>query len=757
MPFEHPPHRVNLVLGQQLRLDFGDADLLRDRLGDRAVVPGEHHEVLDAHRPQRREHFAHAGPRAIREADHAEKAFVLRDRDHRLRRLLDRRRGRGDLGRRSQPSFSAIEEPQASRPHHPPIDATLEAAALDDLDVGRRGEREPPRRRLFDHRASERVRRVRLDRGGHRKKRRLVESLGRMQRDDLRLAFGQGAGLVERDRADRAEILEVHAALDEHAMPRRLTDARKHRRRRRDRERTRRRADKHGHRAEERIVPREPAGERRDEDHAADEDEDERHEDPGEALGQSLARGTLLLRLLDEADHAAHEGLGGELAHLDDEPPVAVHGAREDLAPPLLDDRPALAGDRALIDLRGPFLDEPVDGKAFAGPHHHAIAADEFADRHDLVATIAAAAGRRWRELSKRLDRLAGLAERIALETVTERKEKEQQPALLRMPDRRGAERRDDHEQIDVELQPQRHADGVPQDVGAGDEVAPPVERPHHERAAFVDERLEQVSREQQHARGDRHLHVAVAGEASEQAEEAAESRRGRRRVLVRPASRRVRMTVTQRDDLAIAALRAHRRIDEIEGESGTRRAMGGRTISSAAAASGECSRSLLRARRPRSARGARPRAVQLTVCQLTRRSVDRGPPARRATNDSNCDGRARRPRSARRARPRAVHQTGETMRGPPLAHPTTRRSVDRGPPARRATNDSNCDGRARRPRSARRARPRAVHQTGETMRGPPRANARGPLHRRTSRCSEVTPSRAPSSGCGSRSRDRRR
>ena len=71
--------------------------------------------------------------------------------------------------------------------------------------------------------------------------------------DDLRRAARQRAGLVERDAADAAGPLEVRAAFDQHALPRRAGQRRDDRHRRRDDERARAGDDEQHERA---IDPR---------------------------------------------------------------------------------------------------------------------------------------------------------------------------------------------------------------------------------------------------------------------------------------------------------------------------------------------------------------------------------------------------------------------------------------------------------------------------------------------------------------------
>ena len=133
--------------------------------------------------------------------------------------------------------------------------------------------------------------------------------------DDVQPAVRQRPGLVERDAADRRQLLEVRAALDEHALPRRRGQRRHDRHRRRDDERARAR----DHQQHERSInPRRPAGTAKEQGGASAIDDRERQHDRGvdarEAIDERLARRALRLRALDQVDDPRQRGVAAAAA-----------------------------------------------------------------------------------------------------------------------------------------------------------------------------------------------------------------------------------------------------------------------------------------------------------------------------------------------------------------------------------------------------------------------------------------------------------
>ena len=218
--------------------------------------------------------------------------------------------------------------------------------------VGRRGRDAAPLRRSCRIACAIGMLRPLLDRRGQRRRStRRRAPFERDDVDDLRRAARQRAGLVERDAADAAGALEVHAALDEHALARRAGQRRDDRHRRRDDERARARDDEQHERAIDPVVP--ARAERR----AAERPRPppparctDRRVDAREALDEGLRRRPLRLRALDEVDDPRQRGVAPEPRDADLERAAAVDGAGEHFVARRLVDRQRLAGDRRLVD-----------------------------------------------------------------------------------------------------------------------------------------------------------------------------------------------------------------------------------------------------------------------------------------------------------------------------------------------------------------------------------------------------------------------
>ena len=89
-----------------------------------------------------------------------------------------------------------------------------------------------------------------------------VESGQAMDGDEAWGAVGEGAGLVERDDVDVAELLHHHGGLDQHAVPAGVGDRRQQRRHGGQHDRARRGDDHEGHRAQQRRLQGRPGRER---------------------------------------------------------------------------------------------------------------------------------------------------------------------------------------------------------------------------------------------------------------------------------------------------------------------------------------------------------------------------------------------------------------------------------------------------------------------------------------------------------------
>ena len=202
-----------LAVGQHLGLDLGDAELSRHRHRGGAVVAGQHDDG-DAVGLQRCERLRGAFLHRIGDGDDARGLAVDGDEDRGralaaepLGLLLKRLRRDVQLAQKPR-----VAEDDAAALHH--ADRALaarriEAAHRQKLDLALGGR--------FDDGLAERMLAAALDAGREPQHFGFIEAIGRLDRDDLRLAFGQGAGLVEDERVDRLHALQRLGVLDQHA------------------------------------------------------------------------------------------------------------------------------------------------------------------------------------------------------------------------------------------------------------------------------------------------------------------------------------------------------------------------------------------------------------------------------------------------------------------------------------------------------------------------------------------------------------
>ena len=95
--------------------------------------------------------------------------------------------------------------------------------------------------------------------------------------------------------------------------------------------------------------------------------DDDRHEDPGDAVGQPLHLGLAVLRVLDQPGHLGELGVGADPGGPHDEPAAGVdRGADDGVADADLD-RHRLAGEHRGVDGGGALDDDAVGGDLLAG------------------------------------------------------------------------------------------------------------------------------------------------------------------------------------------------------------------------------------------------------------------------------------------------------------------------------------------------------------------------------------------------------
>ena len=160
------------------------------------------------------------------------------------------------------------------------------------------------------------------------------------------LAGGDGAGLVEHDRVDGPRGLEHLGPADHDAELGAATGPDEQGRRGREAEGTRARHDEYGDRGRERRrrsrSVAQPEAERGDGQHQHD-----RHEDPGDPVGQPLHRCLAALGVLDEPGQPRQLGVGTDARRPDDEPAAGVDAGPDDGVAETDLDRDGFAGEQA--------------------------------------------------------------------------------------------------------------------------------------------------------------------------------------------------------------------------------------------------------------------------------------------------------------------------------------------------------------------------------------------------------------------------
>jgi hypothetical protein len=202
---------------------YFDADLARDRLGGRPVVAGQHDQVLDPARAQVADHGRNLRPHGVGHRDQAADVPLVANHHDRSTGLFERR-GPIDHLVGLLAAFDKVAvraEPEGLAPE--PAD---DAPPLEDLYVLRRGNLDPPSVAVLEDRLGERMRAAGLERRGALDQLLLGVAVEGDDSDHNRLPPAQRAGLVERHGPERSGLLDVGAALDQHALARRGSERR---------------------------------------------------------------------------------------------------------------------------------------------------------------------------------------------------------------------------------------------------------------------------------------------------------------------------------------------------------------------------------------------------------------------------------------------------------------------------------------------------------------------------------------------------
>jgi hypothetical protein len=295
----------------------------------------------------------------------------------------------------------------------------------------------------------------------------------------LRLAQRERAGLVERDCSQRAQVLEVRSALDQHSVTRRLRDSRAYGGGSAERQRAGRGCDEQRHAPIEAHPPVPEPEQRRQDNQQQVGNQHRRHEDSLEALGETLRRRLLRLRLFQQLDDTIQGPITRGPGRDDLQRSIAVDGACEDLVSRPLLHRHRLTRDRSLVDGRLSRLDVAVHRDPLRGSDDNEFSRGDLLHRHldRLITSYDACHGRR--QIRQRSDGAPRTAKRVVLQRVGERKEEKEKRAFGPLAENRRADGGEKHEQIDVQADSSaaQAADPVTHQIEAAEGIRCDVER----------------------------------------------------------------------------------------------------------------------------------------------------------------------------------------------------------------------------------------------------------------------------------------
>ena len=355
----------------------------------------------------------------------------IRDGDDARRRAVDRDEDRGRavlaqlFGPPVEPDRRNVqlgEERRIAEHHALALDHADRTLAGRRIEAGYRLEGNAARLGGRDDRGGERMFTRLLDARRVTQHGRRVETDERRDRDHLRLAFGERAGLVDHERVDLLHALERFGVPDQHARLRAAPDADHDRHRRREAERAGAGDDQHAHRGDEpvgeaRLRPeRRPGGERqkRDRDH-------QRHEPGRDLVGEALDRRARSLRGRDHLHDLRQHGVAADLLGAHQEAAGRIERAGDHLRAFFLGHRHRLARHHGFVERRAPLDDHAVDRHLVPRPHAQRAADRDLIEPDVFFGAVRPDTARGfWRKIDQRADRTRGLLARAQLEHLAE-------------------------------------------------------------------------------------------------------------------------------------------------------------------------------------------------------------------------------------------------------------------------------------------------------------------------------------------------
>ena len=344
-------------------------------------------------------------------------------------------------------------EPHAPDPEPLAADHGLGATPRDGPEVGELGRFDATPARVADDGARQRMLAAQLD--GQQAGQHLVlrAAVHRPQLADVRIAARDDPRLVERHRAQPSQLLQMRAALDQHAVPRGRRDGGGDRHRRRDHQPARAGDQQDEHRLVEPVLPAAAEQQRR---HGPDRERHREHQRrvvPRELVDEALGRRPVVVALADHAgDTGQHRVRGGPRgAQLDHA--VTVDRPREHRVAGRLPGGHRFPGDQRLIHVGIAVGHHAVARDALSRPHAH-VRADRDAVHRGPVLMVAVHHRRRGRgDAQQRADRVARPPRAPVFQQPGEPVEESQRRRFGPFRQEQGADDRHQHQRVHVRPQ----------------------------------------------------------------------------------------------------------------------------------------------------------------------------------------------------------------------------------------------------------------------------------------------------------------
>ena len=231
------------------------------------------------------------------------------------------------------------------------------------------------RRCAPDNRRRQRVFARGLDGGGEREHRVFFETAGRRDQDELRVAFGERACLVDDYRVDFLEDLECFGVLDQDAILCALAGTDHDGHRGRETQCTRTGDDEYGDGVHDRVghcgLWTEPGPQQESDD---GDNDDRWHEPCSDEIGEPLNRRPAALRFGDHVDDLRQHRIFAHAGRDHDETARAIDRTADDGVAGVFLDGNGLAADHGLVNRAVALVDDTVDRHFVTGTNTQPVA-----------------------------------------------------------------------------------------------------------------------------------------------------------------------------------------------------------------------------------------------------------------------------------------------------------------------------------------------------------------------------------------------